>query len=51
VHFIRLELSATMVAALRGGAALSIGVDHPNYSVAVARIPDAMRASLMADLA
>jgi hypothetical protein len=51
VHFIRLELSATMVAALRGGAALSIGVDHPNYSAAVARIPDAMRASLMADLA
>lgn len=51
VHFLRLELSAAMVAALRGGAALSIGVDHPNYSAAASRIPDAMRASLMADLA
>jgi Protein of unknown function (DUF3501) len=51
VHFIRLELSAAMVAALRGGAALSIGVDHPNYSATAARISDAMRASLMADLA
>jgi hypothetical protein len=40
-----------MVAALRGGAALAMGVDHPNYSAAVARVADAMRASLMADLA
>jgi len=51
VHFLRLELTAAMVAALRGGAALSIGVDHPNYSAAVHGISDAMRASLMADLA
>jgi len=51
VHFLRLELTAAMVAALRGGAALSIGVDHPNYSAAVHGIADAMRASLMADLA
>lgn len=51
VHFLRLELSAAMVAALRGGAALAMGVDHPNYSAAVPRIADAMRTSLMADLA
>jgi hypothetical protein len=51
VHFLRLELTAVMVAALRGGAALSIGVDHPNYSAVVPGIADAMRTSLMADLA
>ena len=51
VHFLRFELAATMVAALRGGAALAMGVDHPNYSATVARVGDAMRASLLADLA
>lgn len=51
VHFLRFELAAAMVAALRGGAALAMGVDHPNYTAAVARVSDAMRASLLADLA
>jgi hypothetical protein len=51
VHFLRFELAAPMVAVLRGGAALAMGVDHPNYSAEVVRVADAMRASLMADLA
>lgn len=51
VHFLRFELAATMVAALRSGAVLAMGVDHPHYSATVARVPDAMRASLLADLA
>lgn len=51
VHFLRFELAAPMVAALRRGAALGMGIDHPNYSVAVTRVGDAMRASLLADLA
>ena len=51
VHFLRFELAAEMIAALRGGAALAIGVDHPNYAATVARVGDAMRASLLADLA
>jgi hypothetical protein len=51
VHFLRFELTAPLVSALRGGAILAMGVDHPNYSATVARISDAMRASLMADLA
>ena len=50
VHFLRFELGAAMVSALRGGAALAAGVDHPNYSETVARVGDAMRASLLADL-
>jgi len=51
VHFLRFELTASMVSALRSGVTLAMGVDHPNYSATVARISDAMRASLMADLA
>ena len=51
VHFLRFELSAAMVGTLRGGAALAIGVDHPNYSAVVPKVADAMRASLIADLA
>jgi hypothetical protein len=51
VHFMRFELTPAMVAALRGGAALAAGVDHPNYSVTVDRVPEATRASLLADLA
>ena len=31
VHFLRFELTTEMVAALRYGVALAIGVDHPNY--------------------
>ena len=51
VHFLRFELAASMVAALRSGAALAMGVDHPNYSATVDRVAEATRASLMADLA
>jgi hypothetical protein len=51
VHFLRFELTAAMVVALRGGAVLAMGVDHPHYSATVAGVPDAMRASLLADLA
>lgn len=49
VHFLRFELDRTMIAALRGGAALAVGVDHPNYVAAVPQITGAMRASLLAD--
>jgi len=50
VHFLRFELSAAMVAAAKGGAALSVGVDHPEYSIATGSLPEAVRASLAADL-
>ena len=51
VHFLRFELAANMITALRRGAVLAMGVDHPNYSATVARVGDAMRASLLSDLA
>jgi len=50
VHFLRFELTADMGAALRGGAGLSIGVDHPLYEASVQTSPE-VRAALAADLA
>ena len=50
VHFLRFELSAEMVAALKGGAALAMGIDHENYQVEVAAVPQGVRDSLCADL-
>jgi hypothetical protein len=51
VHFLRFELAVAMVAALRSGAVLAMGVDHPHYSATVERVGDAARKSLLADLA
>ncbi len=49
VHFLRFELTAPMIAALKGGAALTMGIDHPAYQAMVT--PSAtVRASLIADL-
>jgi hypothetical protein len=39
-----------MVAKLKGGAALSIGIDHPNYRHELAPVGDSVRAALVADL-
>ena len=51
VHFLRFELSAGMVTAAKGGAALSAGVDHPHYTASTGPLAEAVRASLAADLA
>jgi hypothetical protein len=50
VHFLRFELSDVMVAKLKGGAALSIGIDHPNYQHQLAPAGDNVRSALVADL-
>ena len=51
VHFVRFELAAAMVAALKAGAALAIGVDHPAYRATLDPVPEATRRALLADLA
>ena len=51
VHFLRFELTREMVAALKRGARLAIGVDHPAYRVAIPEVPKETRDSLVADLA
>ena len=50
VHFMRFELSAEQVAALKAGASLTAGIDHPNYQAEVNPVPANIRSSLLADL-
>lgn len=50
VHFMRFELTQEMVSALKEGAALSIGIDHPEYKHAIEALTGSMRDSLVADL-
>jgi hypothetical protein len=50
VHFLRFELTPAMVAALKGGATLAAGIDHPAYRVALEAVPTTVRDSLVADL-
>lgn len=50
VHFLRFELDAAMVKALKEGAALDAGVDHLNYTHETRPVPDALRKALLADL-
>jgi len=50
VHFLRFELSAAMKQALKGGAVLSMGVDHPNYSAMIGKAGGQMAHSLLQDL-
>ncbi len=50
VHFLRFELDENMRRALKQGAGLSAGVDHPNYRASVSVAP-AVRDCLVNDLA
>ena len=50
VHFLRFELSEKMVADLKQGATLDVGVDHPQYGYAVEPVAEPVRESLLADL-
>jgi len=50
VHFLRFELDAAMVQAIKRGAALAVGVDHPAYSAVVGAVDPAVRSSLVNDL-
>ncbi len=50
VHFLRFELSAEMISALKAGAPLLAGIEHQNYQVDTV-VPDAVRQSLVSDLA
>lgn len=49
IHFMRFELTPEMRAAVKSGASLSAGIDHPNMTVAVA-VPGNVRDALAADL-
>ena len=50
VHFLRFELAAPMVNALKDSAPLGIGVDHPAYAAAIPAVGEATRKALAEDL-
>ncbi len=50
VHFMRFELTPEMVAALKQGAAIGVGISHPAYTTRLEPLPENIRASLVADL-
>ncbi|HUQ08672.1 MAG TPA: DUF3501 family protein [Steroidobacteraceae bacterium] len=50
VHFLRFELSDDMARALKDGASLSVGVDHPHYQHVIAAVGENVRSALLADL-
>jgi hypothetical protein len=49
VHFLRFELTDPMIAALRGGAGLGVGIDHESYRHVIQPIREASRTSLIGD--
>jgi hypothetical protein len=51
VHFLRFELSEPMAQALKQGADLAIGVDHPEYRAEIPALRRQVRDALVADLA
>lgn len=50
VHFVRFELTPPMIAALKSGRALAMGVDHPEYRTSIPVVPAETRDALAADL-
>ena len=51
VHFLRFDLPETMAQALKHGAGVAIGVDHPEYCAEIPAVPPNVRNALTADLA
>lgn len=50
VHFLRFELTHEMVQAVKSGAAIGMGIDHPAYSEQVTEVDPGVRDSLSQDL-
>ncbi len=51
VHFLRFELTLPMIAATKAGADIGLGVNHPAYQAAIAKLQPETRAAVVADLA
>lgn len=51
VHFMRFELSAEMIAAIKKGSNISMGIEHDNYHHSVDPVAANVRDSLSGDLA
>jgi len=51
VHFLRFEFTAVMIAAMKNGGVLNVGIDHIAYCHEQAPLPDQIRKSLVRDFA
>lgn len=50
VHFLRFDLTREMIAALKAGADVGMGVDHPKYQILIDEIDPVSREALVNDL-
>jgi len=50
VHFVRFELAQAMKDALKGGAQMMLGCDHPNYPAHLEELPQETLVALLRDL-
>jgi hypothetical protein len=50
VHFLRFQLAPDMIAAVKDGAAISVGIDHPEYRVPGDALAPEVAAALARDL-
>ena len=50
MHFLRFELTPSMITAASQGASIGAGIEHPAYPVEIAAIPAEIRDSLAGDL-
>jgi hypothetical protein len=51
VHFLRFEFAPAMIDGLNKGAALAVGIDHPNYPVRVDEVAPNVQVALVRDFA
>jgi len=51
VHFLRFEFTSAMIDGLKKGAALAVGIDHPNYPVRVDEVAPNVQTALVRDFA
>jgi hypothetical protein len=51
VHFLRFEFDPAAVKALRGGAPIAVGIDHPLYPERIDALPPDVTKSLLRDFA
>lgn len=50
VHFMRFELSEEMIAAVKNGSDVNVGIDHENYMHWIKPVPDNYREAFVNDL-
>lgn len=49
VHFLRFELTPAAIAAFKSGAAVAVGIDHPNYAVRLDEVAPQVQSALAQD--